>query len=350
MSLVHESLIAALNRKFVSCHFNARAGKPGPRGGVQPGGDAAATAFLQKHRINPRYGCIVNAKGELQVAFGYDLVGVMRAFQSAIVADAEDQKVIDGADRLAASKRASELLRFDQAHGLAAKAVAAASTDVAKARALYWQGHLKLLDALRPDSKGARAIFDSIQDIPADLADDLAVDRVALSVELKPTGSFYTGWQLNKTANAAAIDKALHDAIAKWPQSNRIGEMHFYRGLALRAQKKAADANAVFQHHFTTWPNDRFALLSRIHHTSYGFNPYTSRVMGGAVPADLAERLKKNGGRIDDPELIRKLMEAMRKQGKLPPPAADGGNDDETDDDETDDDDTDSDDTDSDAG
>ena len=60
-------------------------------------------------------------------------------------------------DFLRASKLAADLLMFEKAHALAAKA-----------GDKYWQGHLKVLDILNPDPDGARAILlSSMTESPA---------------------------------------------------------------------------------------------------------------------------------------------------------------------------------------
>ena len=220
---------------------------------------------------------------------------------------------------------ASELLDFESARRFSEEARKAAASPDEKARALYQLGHLTLLDHARPNPEAARRAFDAIEEPPADLADDIALDRIALDIELTPRKGFYTGWRLKPTADAKAIAARIELWIVRAPKSNRIGQMYFLLGLARRALKDARGADAAWKTHFTTWPDDRWAMLSRIHHSSYVFSPYKSNhgglvldPRGGNLDPKLREKLKKlaeqNGGAVTDPELIKEILRQMREQ------------------------------------
>ena len=305
-------MIACLNRHFVSCYFNAS-----PRG---PGGDAAANAFIRKHRLPLRYGGIVTTEGKLLVAFGYDRVEVFTAFQK-VLADkdpTEAESAILGKGGLPAARVASDRLDYKAARRHAALAVKAARNEEEKARALYALGHILLLDVANPDPAAVRVAFDAIGKIPDDIADDIALDRIALEVELTPRHGFYTGWRLKPAADEKAIAASLAKWIERAPKSNRIGQMHFFLGLARRALKDNAGADAIWKTHYTNWPDDRWSMLSRIHHTSYRFSPYKKNVGKVALDPALQKKLKdileKGGGAVTDPEVLREILRQMEEQ------------------------------------
>lgn len=328
---MHESLIGVLNRRFVSCHFNAFA-----RG---VGADPGAQAFVEQHGLALRYGGVVTPDGRQLNAFGFRRDEVYRAFRDALRNNPafdrntpEEQTVFDrakaepgnAAAQRAAARLASELLRFADARRYAEAAVAAAKAPEETARSRYALGHVLALDLEDPDPAAARRVLESIGSPPADIADDVALDRIGLSVELKPHGSFFTGWRLAPGADAKAIAAELEDWIEEAPASNRIGQMHFFLGLARRALDDAQRADAIWKRHVTRYPEDRWAMLSRIHHTGYRFSPYHDThgglVIGGggSLSPEMQERLKKalreGNGTVSDPELVRALLERMRKQ------------------------------------
>jgi len=88
------------------------------------------------------YGCIVTTDGQMKVAFGFGLVEVFRAFQQTIEPSEAEQAVLDGDDFLAASKLAAELLMFEKAHALAAKA-----GDT------HWQGNAQKVPGTSSESR-----------------------------------------------------------------------------------------------------------------------------------------------------------------------------------------------------
>ena len=321
MSLVHESMIACINRRFVSCHFNAF-----PNG---PGADADAKAFIDKHKLALRYGGVVTTEGELIVAFDFERGEVFRSFQKALerTQNTPEEEAILTKGGLPAARLASELLDFETARRFAKSAHDAATTTEQKARALYLLGHLTLLDINHPNADAARKAFDAIESAPDDLADDIALDRIALQVELTPGTGFFTGWRLEPKIDAKAVATQLEKWIERAPQSNRIGQMHFFLGLARHAMKDSKGANAIWSKHFTQWPDDRWAMTSRIHHSSYVFSPYKNthgrlvldpRGSDGKVDPKLQEKLKKlaeqGGGTVTDPEVLKEILRQLREQ------------------------------------
>ncbi len=328
---MHESLIGVLNRRFVSCHYNAFT--------MGLGADAGAGAFVKKHGLQLRYGGVATPEGKQIVAFGFKRDEVFRSFRDALLNNPafdrnspEEQAVFDRARahprnavaQRAAARLASELLRFADAKRYARVALDASGTAEQKARSTFLLGHLHVLDLETPDRASAKRVLGSVADAPADIADDIALDLISLSVELKPRGSFFTGWRLVPGADVNALVRQLSDWIAKAPDSNRIGQMHFFLGLARRALGDAKGANAIWQKHVDTYPEDRWAMLSRVHHTNYQFSPYKKThggiVIGGGgtMSPELRKRIEKAAregrGAISDPELVRKLQEMMRKQ------------------------------------
>ena len=77
--------------------------------------------------------------------------------------------------------------------------------------------------------------------------------------------------------------------------------MHFLLGLARMNDGYNKGADQVWSKHFNDYPEDRFALLSRIHHTDYQFSPYGQGVLviqrTGDDPksAEMFKNMKKMG-------------------------------------------------------
>ncbi|MBI3409110.1 MAG: hypothetical protein HY040_12255, partial [Planctomycetes bacterium] len=109
--------------------------------------------------------------------------------------------------------------------------------------------------------------------------------------------------------------------IEKAPLSRRLGEMRFYLGLAQYAcgDKKAAEA--TWQKHTVDLPEDRFALLSRLHHSSYAFAPQKGVVAdpsGNPEAMKILQKALKRGVNPDGsakltPEEQRQLIELLGK-------------------------------------
>jgi hypothetical protein len=69
VSLVHESFIGVLKRRFVSTYFDTYR---------SPGYDADGEAYIKGKSV--RYGAIFFPDDKLLVSFGFDVQGVYRAF------------------------------------------------------------------------------------------------------------------------------------------------------------------------------------------------------------------------------------------------------------------------------
>lgn len=345
MSLVHESLVEVLNRRFVSTYFNTFDG---------PGASPEAAAWLrQASGGRPvRYGAICTPDGELLVSFGYDRAEFARSIREALAArpelarpTPEEEAVLaaaaadptDARASLAAAELYAGLLDFTAARAAADRAVATANTLGTKARALYLRGHLSLIDLDAPDPAAMRADFDAMPVTPDDIEDDVALDRLAARVELRPRQGFFPGWMFEEGVDLQAVETDLMQWIEHAPESDRIGQMHFFLGLARIGRGDADGADAAWDTHVTTWPEDRWALLSRVHHTDYEFSPFNrngTRVLSGEDldPETLQELLREamrgggpgQGVQIDgSSELGRKLIERMLEQqrgGEEPAP------------------------------
>lgn len=325
VSLVHESLVSVLNRRFVNCYYNSF---------PWVGHDEGAAAFAKKaeaggKRLN--YGAIFTPDGEMVVSFGFDMHEFYRSLKKAIAEHPEltqpsDQekraferaraKPQDVAAQLAAARLHSELLNFDKARKLLDRVIEAKhGTDEDLARARYLRGHIALLDPDNHDRATVKKALANIEHLPADLADDVAVDRIAADVELRPGGGFFTGWRFVKDRDLPATITELDSWTERAPDSNRIGQMLFLLGLAKMNAGEPKAADAVWERHFSEYPEDRFAMLSRLHHTGYQFSPYGSGrfVFRSSVGSDGI--IKIDGGNFDgmDEDMKAALLEQVRK-------------------------------------
>jgi tetratricopeptide (TPR) repeat protein len=281
VSLVCEVCIGVLNRRFVSCHYDAFGGA---------GGDSAAAAFVRraekKSGGSVQYGGIFTPEGELVASFGYDHREFYRALKKALrqhpeyaASTPEEDEILkratdqpESADALLeAAQLRCERLEFDEARSLLDRVIELGGP--ASARARFRKGHLVVIDIEAKDKDAATEIFDSIRDVPKDLEDDIAVDRIALRVKVRRTPGFFAGYEFAKGTDCKAVAAELEALIAAAPESNRIGEMHFYLGLARFGQGDRKGADAAWKDGFTKWPSDRCAMLNRLHHTSYVFSP-----------------------------------------------------------------------------
>jgi len=278
-------MIRLLNRRFVSCYYNAFPGT---------GFDEAADAVRARHESRVKYGAIVTPDGDFVGAFGTDMGEMRRVLERALADKPEyarmtavEQVVFDTARarpadvpaQLAAAQLLADLWRFDEAREVLRAAVARVSDTAGRARLAYACAHLALERAAlesRTDDE-AVASLRAIEGLAEDLEDDRAMDLFRLRVERVPAPGFYTGMRLRPSEDAAAAAKELEAWIERAPRSNRIGEMHFYLGLAYHALGLPKKANDTWEHHAETYPEDRFAMLSRIHHEEYVFSPYKVR-------------------------------------------------------------------------
>ncbi len=94
VSLVQESLIDVLNRRFVSCHFNAV---------PAVGYDEDAAALAEKIKASGKslqYGGILTPDGELVVSFGLDRDGFHRALKTSLEKHPEYAGMSDDEERI----------------------------------------------------------------------------------------------------------------------------------------------------------------------------------------------------------------------------------------------------------
>lgn|GEM_PF-3148694 len=350
MSLVQESVVDLLNRRFVSCYYNAFRAV-----GFDPKADAFATE-LKKQGKSLQYGAIITPDGELISSFGYDMAGFYAALKAAVHDQPrymwqtdEEKEVFRRAERnphdadaqLAAARLHGDLLEFDAAQSGLDKFIAQSTDREARARAYYLKGHLRLLDLDDRDPEKVKAAFAKMPAAPKDLEDDVAMDLMSLDVELAPRESgFYKGWRFKKSRDLPATITALKRRIAETPSSNRVGQMRFYLGLALMQSGDKDAANACWKAHFSELPEDLYAMLSRLHHTDYQFSPYNAGASsvvisgganlgsGGAISAAQLAKLLKNGGanlqfssdggEISEErkqELLQKLLDQLNSKG-----------------------------------
>ncbi len=343
MSLVQESLIDVLNRRFVSCHYNAF-----PAFGYDE--DAAALAEkINESGGSLQYGGILTPDGELVVSFGLDRDEFHQALKTSLEKHPEYAGMSDNEERIIrrANKRPSDvdaqfdaialyaqILQFGEANRLLDGLLARTLSSGDAARARYLKGHFALIDLDNRDEETVRSEFANIKDVPEELADDIAMDLMELDVELTPVPGFFTGWRFEEGRDLAATRKELEKWIKRAPDSNRIGQMHFLLGLARMNDGDKKGADQVWSKHFNDYPEDRFALLSRIHHTDYQFSPYGQGVVviqrTGDDPesAEMFKNMKKmgdgksgifgniiiQGGENLDEETRKKLIAQLTKQ------------------------------------
>ena len=343
VSLVQESLIDVLNRRFVSCHYNAAPG-------VGYDEDAAALAEkIKESGKSLRYGAILTPDGELLVSFGFDMDGFHRALKTSLEKHPEYAVMSDEEERIIRHARSrpddvdaqfdavelyAQILQFERANELLDGLLERKLSSGDAARAHYLKGHYALIDLDSRDEETVRSEFASIKDAPEELADDIAMDLMEHDVELTPTPGFFTGWRFEKGRDLAAAQKELEKWIERAPESNRIGQMHFLLGLARINDGDKAGADQVWSKHFNDYPEDRFAMLSRIHHTDYQFSPYGKSVVVMQITSDdpeAAEMFKKmkkmgdgnsvmtgniiiQGGENLDEETRKKLIAQLTKR------------------------------------
>ena len=277
---MHESLVEFLDRRFVSCYWNAFPGQ-----GADPGG----IRFAKECGTPLRYGAFATPEGKVLVSFGFDRDGFVRALllakkqhpellgptaaeKATLVALADEPN--DPALLLAAAKIHTWTLDYDAAEQKLDAALESCKDEHLLAKLRYWRAHNEVLRLPRRDVAKARRLLDAIGKAPSEFADAIAMDRIDLQMEVPKRPGFYTGWAYTKDADVAAIAKQLESLLVQYPESPRRGQMLFALGLAYKAAGKTDAANAVWKRHFTELPEDRYALLSRVHHESYIFSPY----------------------------------------------------------------------------
>ncbi len=293
--------MGVLNRRFVFCFYNAFGGH---------GSDPAATKFF-KENGGKSYGAIFTPEGKCLSSFGYNMTDVYRALKNSADQSPEHwwhtdqekavlQAARDRADdlqaQLAAARLHVELLEFARAAEILDAFRKTGAVDRDKAVAAYWRAHHSLAENDLETRQYKRA-WDAVGDeqklklntqrealrkelaelegkLPEDLQDDRAVDLIGSRVRLRRASGFYTGWQFPADVDKAAIAERLEVWIKQAPLSNRIGQMYFLLGLAYADQGKMKLADKAWKRHTDVYPADRFAMLSRFHHSSYQFSPY----------------------------------------------------------------------------
>jgi tetratricopeptide (TPR) repeat protein len=292
VSLVHESLIEVLNRRFVCTYYNAFRGD---------GHDADAAAFCAGKAV--RYGAVFTPDGKLVVSFGFDRAEVARGLRQALAnhpelakPSEEERRLLERAERepadidvqLRAARLLGWLLDYDKAQALLDRALQGEPTAELAARIRFEKSHLALLDFERSKPAALREAFDNIESPPKEWALELALDRLSLDVQLRPDGAFFTGWQFKPGIDLQAIAAQLEKWRAESPNSTRIGQIHFYLGLARMGQDDREGADRIWREHWEKYPEDRYAILSRLHHTTYQFSPYhpTNRVRSGVITSN----------------------------------------------------------------
>jgi len=317
VSLVHENLIAVLNRRFVSTYYNAFS--------TGIGADEEAAAFVKGAKGlaaigGARYGLLMTPEDEALVSFGYARDEFVRSLKKVLaeqpaymtptvmeraVFQAAKAKDASAAAHLAAARLDAELLDDADARRQIEQALAAHPDAATRQRTLYLRGHLAAVDLEHRDPAACRADFAAMgDDLPADLADDVLCDLISLDVRLRPARGFYTGWEFQPGTDLEKYTAILERWIASAPESNRIGQMHFFLGLARSGLGDRAGADAIWKKHVETWPEDRFAMLSHIHHSGYKFSP--TKTGGKSVVTSM-------GGLANDPAQIRRLLKALER-------------------------------------
>ncbi len=326
---MHEGLIGVLNRRFINCYFNAHVG---------PGADPTVGVLLEEIGVDPAslsYGAIITPEGKRLSSFGFsqqefyqrivDALEEHPEFAEITPSEAEvfaqaEENPGDVRSQLAAAQIRLELLDFDGAEAICDEfLVRPGISDEDRARALAMKAHVTLLD-LRSDRRSlAREILMSIESAPEDIADGIAIDLIACDVTVAPTQAFYGGWQMEPAA-ALRHERTIHSWLERDTESNRRGEMLFYLGLARLAQDDQEGADAAWKRHVRELPEDRYAMLSRIHHSGYVFSPTggSSNVMrsgGGNMVVDPRSRIV-TGAESSVPEVdLRSLLERIQSQG-----------------------------------
>ena len=295
MSLVHESLISVLRRRFVSTYYNAFSG-------------------------GSRYGLIATPDGEAIVSFGFQRDEFFRALKTAMKKHPEltqatrsEQAALAAAEaqplqpeaHLGAAQIKSELLDYAGARLHLERVIQGEAPTVLKNLAFYLKGHLAALDLEGRRPAACRAAFAKMSPVPASLLDDVALDLMSLDVRLKPVRGFFPGWEFIPGSDVKAHAASLERLMASSADGNRIGQMHFFLGLARFAQGDKAGADRIWKTHVETYPRDRFAMLSHIHHSGYEFSPSKQGPTGSAGGVMSTGDLKGN------PAMIRMLLKAI---------------------------------------
>ena len=330
---MHEGLVGVLNRRFVNCYYNTFNG---------PGADPTVQELFDRIGVDPStlsYGAIIAPNGELVNSFGYSqdeffqkIVSALADHPELTTLSDEEAAIIERAKRasydtdalLAAAQVHLELLDFDSAEAICDRMLrSVGGSGVQRARMQAMKGHIALLD-LREDRRDeARQMLSKINHQPDDIADDIAIDLIACDVSIAPTQGFYGGWKMDKSV-AQQHAQSIEQWLESDTQSNRRGEMLFYLGLARLAQGDQPGANQAWRRHANELPEDRFALLSRLHHSEYVFSPTGKnkvlRAGGGNMIVDPRSNPDAEGANPpadSSPKLVELLQRIGAKGGAL---------------------------------
>jgi hypothetical protein len=309
VSLVHESLVAFLNRRCVSTYYDVYPG---------PGHDAEGFAFGKKLEESSgrslRYGALLTPAGELIASFGFERDEFVAALRSALAAHPElnaptdEERALleraaaapdDVAVQLAAATLECELLEFARARERLARLARTSLTSEQRARVAYAHAHAGVQELGARDLAALRAELASLEALPAELEDDRLADLVALDLELGKA-AFFGGWKLRAGVAAEPLAQSIAAELARAPASNRAGELRFYAGLCQLALGQVEAADRIFEAHARELPRDRYALLSRLQHSKYAFGPSSASA--------------QTGGSLTDPAMA-KTLRAMLDSG-----------------------------------
>ena len=310
MSLVDEAVVNILNRRFISTYYNAE-------GAI--GADADAEKVVSNLGGQIKYGAIITPEGRLVDSFGYGRHEVFLALQLSLLKNPkynwmsnDEMEAVAAAETnpgeanavLAAAKILGELMEFDRAEKLLLASLKQEKGPKRKSGLLYQLGHNRLINLNKPARKGVIAAYSQIGNPVASLSDDIAMDRLQLDV-VQVDGPFFGGWRFGESVDLSALKQELEALISENPHSNRIGQMQFYLGLCHYQLGGLERANQIWTEHFSTYKEDRWAILSRIHHTDYLFSPLAKPRRFGGTVVTLDERL----------ESARRFVKPLREHG-----------------------------------
>ena len=272
-----------------------------------------------------RYGMIATPDGEFIVSFGYGREEFTRALKMAMgkypklarFSKGEEQIVqkakkepMNVKAQIKAARIYSEILQPEKAIALMDGFLKNDVSPKDEAIARYWKGHFLTMEIENPHSKLAGELLSSTKNLPMDLQDDAELDRISLDVELISAPGFFTGWQYKKGTDLKKTIAALESWLKKDPRSNRRGQMYFLLGLAKHQAGEKQEAKSIWAKHVKELPDDRFAMLSRIHHPGYQFSPF-----GGPSGNGNTFKIKLGGNSKGGSTIIRGIFQGA-KRGK----------------------------------
>ena len=311
---MHESFLTLLDRRFVSSFYDVY---------ESAAHDAEAVSWVKRakllHGDSIQYGGVFTPEGEMLISFGFDRLEVYLALRYALLErpefdwlTGEEERVFtraeaepdDAGAQLAAAELALELSLFDEAATRLDALLTGELEPAERNHALYLRGRIGLLDLANPDADAMRAAFGAMEDPPPELALGATLDAVWPTLARRE-GMFFTGWEFAEGVDLEALEGQLSGWLERAAASPRVGELRFLLGLARMQRGDRAGAKAIWSEHVERFPNDRYALVSRLHHPSYRFSPFGRTKIGGnskggdgaGVPW-LVERLAEHGVRV----------------------------------------------------